>query len=63
MVNITKDEAMALRKKYGNDAKIAIVNKHKHGGRKKYYLPEEPFLLRYLDKVRNNSIVVTKNCR
>lgn len=60
MIIITKDEAMALRAKYGSDANITITNRHKKGGRKKYYAAEERrniiFIERYRDRqARKNS--------
>lgn len=53
MIIISKEEAMALRAKYGDDANITITNKNKRGGRKKYYMPEESRLLYFLDRFRN----------
>lgn len=53
MIIISKEEAMALREKYGDDANISITSRHKKGGRKKYYLPEEGRLLFFLEKYRN----------
>lgn len=41
IIIITKDEAMALRAKYGDDANITITSRHKKGGRKKYYAAEK----------------------
>ena len=53
MIIITKDEAMALRAKYGDDANITITSRHKKGGRKKYYAAEEKRNLFFLGRYRN----------
>lgn len=53
MIIITKDEAMALRAKYGDDANITITSRHKKGGRKKYYAAEEKRNLFFLERYRN----------
>lgn len=52
MILITKDEAMAVRAKYGNDAHITIANRQKKGGRKKYYMPEENRLMFFIQRYR-----------
>lgn len=52
MIIITKDEAMALRAKYGDGASITVTSKHKKGGRKKYYVAEERRNLFFLDRYR-----------
>lgn len=53
MIVITKEEAMAIRAKYGEGAGIAVTNRHKKGGRKNYYMPEEGRLLFFLERFRN----------
>lgn len=53
MIIISREEAMALRAKFGDDANISITNRHKKGGRKKYYLPEEVKLMSFLNRLRN----------
>ena len=65
MISITRDEAMALREEYGNDICIAITNRHKHGGRKKYYLAEERRFIYSLNKIRSRNLkeVYTKKKR
>lgn len=52
MVEITKDEAMAVRAKYGEEFKIAMTCRTKKGGRKKYYMPEERPLLYFIKRMR-----------
>lgn len=52
MINITKDEAMALMAKYGDDAHITITSRSKKGGRKKYYAAEESRNLFFLERYR-----------
>lgn len=53
MILITKEEAEAIRAKYGSDANISITNRQKRGGRKKYYLPEEPRLIGFISRYRS----------
>ena len=53
MIIITKDEAMALRAKYGDEAHITITSKHKKGGRKKYYAAEERRNIFFIERYRN----------
>lgn len=53
MIIITKEEAMALRAKYGDDANITITSRNKKGGRKKYYAAEERRNLIFIEKYRN----------
>lgn len=53
MIIITKDEAMALRAKYGDEANITITSRNKKGGRKKYYAAEERRNLFFLERYRN----------
>ena len=55
MILITKDEAMALRSKYGNDIGITITNRHKKNGRKRYYTEETKRVLFFLERYRNTS--------
>lgn len=56
MVQITKEEAMALRAKYGNEIGIAITNKHKKGGRKRYYVEETNRTRFFLDRYRERQL-------
>ena len=56
MVVITKEEAMAIRAKFGNEASITITNRHKRGGRKHYYLPEEGKFMYFLEKLRSKGL-------
>lgn len=53
MIIISREEAMTMRAKFGDDANISITNRHKKGGRKKYYLPEEGKLMAFLNRLRN----------
>ena len=53
MIIITKDESMALRAKYGDDAKITITSKTKKGGRKKYYAAEERKNVVFIERYRS----------
>lgn len=53
MISITKDEAMALRAKYGDDIGITITNRHKRGGRKRYYTEETNRVFFFLERYRN----------
>ena len=55
MISITKEEAMALREKYGRDVCIAITNRHKKGGRKRYYAEETERVLSFIGRSRNRS--------
>lgn len=56
MIIITKDEAMALRAKYGEEAKITITSKHKKGGRKKYYAAEERRNILFIERYRERQL-------
>ena len=56
MIIITKDEAMALRAKYGKDIGITITNRHKRGGRKRYYTEETNRVFFFLNKFRNRRL-------
>ena len=56
MIAITKDEAMALRAKYGDDIGITITNRHKKGGRKRYYTEETNRVLFFLERYRNKRL-------
>lgn len=63
MVIISKEEATAIRERYGDDAHISIVNRHKRNGRKKYYLPEEGRLISFLNRFRNRKAAGTRKER
>lgn len=56
MITITQDEAMALRAKYGDDIGIMVTNRHKKGGRKRYYTEETNRVLFFLDRYRNKRL-------
>lgn len=55
MLVISKEEAEALRKEFGEGAGVAIVNRGKRGGRKKYYMTEDPALVIFIAKSRGVS--------
>lgn len=50
MIAITKEEAMNLREKFGDSVGIAITNRHKKGGRKRYYAEESKKVLVFLGR-------------
>lgn len=52
MISITKDEAMVLRKKFGDTLAITVMNRHKRGGRKRYCTEESYRVMRVLNKLR-----------
>ena len=56
MVLITRDEAMALREKYGDEIGITIANRHKKGGRKRYYVEETNRVFYFLERYRNKRL-------
>lgn len=56
MIAITRDEAIALREKYGNEISIAITNRHKKGRRKHYYTEETNRVLFFLERYRNKQL-------
>ena len=51
MIMISKEEAMALRSFFGDEVTIAMTNKQKRGGRKRYYAPEERRVVNFLDRL------------
>lgn len=53
MIKISKEEAMALRAKYGQDVCIAITNRTKKGGRKHYCAEETNRVLFFIERFRN----------
>ncbi len=56
MITITKDEAMAIREKYGDEINITITNRHKRGGRKRYYVEETRRVFFFLERYRNKQL-------
>ena len=56
MIAITKDEAMALRAKYGDDIGITITKRHKKGGRKHYYTEETNRVFYFLERFRSKQL-------
>lgn len=56
MIQISKEEAMALRERYGSEVCIAITSRHKKGGRKKYYAEEARHILFFIERMRNKQM-------
>ena len=56
MIAISKEEAMAIREKYGSDVHIAITNRHKRGGRKHYFVEETSRVTYFLDRFRKQQV-------
>ena len=52
MIQISKEEAMALRAKFGSDLGITITSRNKKGNRKKYYTEEAYRALIFLERFR-----------
>ena len=52
MITVNKEEAIALREKYGGAVCIAITNKHKKSNRKNYYVEETNRVLYFLERFR-----------
>lgn len=63
MIQITRDEAMAIRAKYGNEIGVTITNRHKKGGRKHYYTEETNRVLFFLERYRNKQLRKTQKKR
>ena len=63
MIVITKEEAMALRDKYGDSIGITITNRHKRGGRKRYYTEETNRVFFFLERYRNKQLRKTQKKR
>lgn len=63
MIQITRDEAMAIRAKYGNEIGITITNRHKKGGRKRYYTEETNRVFFFLERYRNKQLRKTQKKR
>lgn len=55
MIMISKEEAMAVKERFGDDVTIAITNRQKRGGRKRYYAPEERRVLNFLDQLSSQA--------
>lgn len=56
MIAITRDEAMALRERYGDEVGITITNRQKKSGRKHYYTEETNRVLFFLERYRNKQL-------
>jgi hypothetical protein len=52
MIIITKEEALKIRQKFEGENCITITNRHKKGGRMKYYMAEDPKYVGYLNFIR-----------
>lgn len=63
MIQITRDEAMAIRAKYGNEIGVTITNRHKKGGRKRYYTEETNRVSFFLERYRNKQLRKTQKKR
>ena len=63
MIQITRDEAMAIRAKYGNEIGVTITNRHKRGGRKRYYTEETNRVFFFLERYRNKQLRKIKKKR
>lgn len=63
MIAITRDEAIALREKYGDEVGITITNRHKKGGRKRYYTEEMNRVFFFLERYRNKQLRKTQKKR
>ena len=60
MIEITKDEAISVRNKFGADIGITITSRHKKGGKKKYYIEETSRVFNFLDKLHKKNSVRDK---
>lgn len=63
MIQITRDEAMAIRAKYGDEVGVTITNRHKKGGRKRYYTEETNKVFYFLERYRNKQLRKTQKKR
>ena len=63
MIQITRDEAMAIRAKYGSEIGVTITNRHKKGGRKRYYTEETNRVFFFLERYRNKQLRKTQKKR
>lgn len=63
MIAITRDEAIALREKYGDEVGITITNRHKKGGRKRYHTEETNRVFFFLERYRSKQLRKTQKKR
>lgn len=56
MVEISKEEAEAIRAKYGDEVYIAVTNRHKKSGQKNHYVEETSRVLGFLDRIRKRQL-------
>lgn len=52
MIVIARDEAMAIREKYGDEINITVTNRQKGSKRKRYYVEETNRVLFFLERFR-----------
>lgn len=52
MIEITQDEAMALRQKYGDEVNLMITSRQKKGNRKHYFVEETNRVLYFLERLK-----------
>lgn len=56
MIEISQEEAEAIREKYGNAIGITITNRQKRGGRKRYYTEESQRIVYFLERFRKKQM-------
>lgn len=56
MFVISKEEAVAIREKYGNDVHVSITNRQKRHGRKRYYVEETNRVIYFLRRLRSQNL-------
>lgn len=56
MIAINKEEAMAIRAKYGDEVGITITNRQKKGNRKHYYTEESQRVMFFLERFRRKQM-------
>lgn len=57
MIKVSKDEAMAIRNKMPN---VCVTITSRQTNHKKYYAPEEPAVLRFVNSLRNPRVKTTE---
>lgn len=56
MIAINKEEAMAIRAKYGNEVGITITGRGKKSARKHYYVEETNRVAFFLERFRKKQL-------
>lgn len=56
MISVNKEEAMAIRAKYGSDIGITITGRGKKGARKRYYVEETNRVTFFLERFRKKQL-------